>query len=357
MHKATVLADSVTPDGIRLITVEVTFPRYLLSEFNTHRLFSRNSASSRAIPPEIQLARILDAAFTPANFYTRAKGMGQDEPLEGSSAIDAEEVWLIARDDAVKGALELITSPTVVAQNSLRGVLEMVGEAVRDGDVPTDWLNVSKSTVNRILEPYMWHTVIVSSTEWENFFALRSPLGNEVDTSFGAEPEIQRTAIAMREAMRASSPTLLSEGEWHLPLVTGEDRLQIDAERPSEPFALPYLCAGRCARVSFDKHGETEPIEKSLSRAEGLLSAGHMSPFEHAARPFSDDETAAVGKLKDLLEAGISAGAISGHAALRMADQLEFCGNFRGWVQLRKMIPDEENRVGALAGRPSWATA
>lgn len=172
MHAATVLADSVAPDGIRLITVEVTFPRYLLSEFNTHRLFSRNSASSRAIPPEIQLARILDAAFTPVNFYTRAKGMGQDEPLTGRKLMLAVDTHRASRLDAVGRALSLITSPEIVKgavlygggpEQGLRQVIEMVGEAVRIGETPEDWLNVSKSTVNRILEPYMWHTVIVSA--------------------------------------------------------------------------------------------------------------------------------------------------------------------------------------------------
>lgn len=303
MISARALADSISDRDHHLITVEVTFPRYLLSEFNTHRMFSRNSASSRAIPPEKQLERIRQDPFIPYVFYGRAKGMGQDGPLPERKQKIAHTAWLAARDRAVAQA----------------GILLDEG--------------VSKSTVNRLLEPFMWHTVIVTATEWENFFALRCPPGYEVDTNFPAEPEIQRTALAMREAMRASTPNDLGLGQWHLPLVGPED-YKLAKHRDHHPDKdankwLAEISAGRCARVSFDRHGEYEDPETSRRRADRLREGGHLSPFEHQATPYTPNN------------------AISS----------EFVGNLRGWKSLRYTIPFQENRVGFLDKRESWEHA
>lgn len=364
MISAKVLADSISDHDHRLITVEVTFPRYLLSEFNTHRLFSRNSASSRAIPPEKQLTRLLDDPFIPHTFWTRAKGMGQDEPLGGDERDRAEEVYLQARTKAMREALCLITDPGTVAgvtsnyfvpEDGLRHLIQMVAEVV-SGDklIPSHWLNVSKSTVNRLLEPFMWHTVIVTSTEWENFFTLRCPPGYEVDPKFPAEPEIQRTALAMRKVMRASVPNDLTTGEWHAPLVEGGYVGKIVEE--SDDFYWPRVSAGRCARVSFDTHENTEEESKSLARAEGLEKSGHMSPFEHVATPFTEAEW----KVRDrmvqtaLTEADLSYGRVEPRVFKQLIEQVEFCGNFRGWTQYRKLVPQEENRRGLIEEREPW---
>lgn len=294
--QARVLADSISDRDHRLITVEVTFPRYLLSEFNTHRMFSRNSASSRAIPPEKQLERIRQDPFIPYVFYGRAKGMGQDGPLPERKQEIAHTAWLAARDRAVAQA----------------GILLDEG--------------VSKSTVNRLLEPFMWHTVIVTATEWENFFALRCPPGYEVDTNFPAEPEIQRTALAMREVMRASTPLDLGLGQWHLPLVDREDYEIARKSKDQDPTWdanrwLAEISAGRCARVSFDRHDDYEDQEDSRRRADRLLEGGHLSPFEHPATP---------------------------------GETSSFYQNLQGWKSLRHEIPHQENRVGFLDQREPW---
>ena len=291
-YAAEVLADSIC-DGDRLITVQVTFPRFILAEVNTHRVFSRNSASSRAIPPEKHIERILDEAFVPDVFCQRVKGMGQGQPVEDQD--HALNAWLDARDFAVRQARILID------------------------------LDVAKSHVNRLLEPFMWHTAIISATEWENFFALRCPVGDEVDLAFPAQPEFQWTAIKMRTAMRASEPTELGKDEWHLPLVDAEARRIARESSEQEPTwdASRWLClvsAGRCARVSFDRAGETEEPLQSYNRAERLLDSGHLSPFEHQATPdFEFDR-----------------------------------GNFNGWRQFRYGIPSEHNRVGKLEERAGW---
>jgi hypothetical protein len=58
-HSTKILADSISPDGVRLTTLEVVMPRIVLAEFNTHRMLSRNSASSRAIPIEKMIRMVI----------------------------------------------------------------------------------------------------------------------------------------------------------------------------------------------------------------------------------------------------------------------------------------------------------
>jgi thymidylate synthase ThyX len=302
MYEAKVLADSISPEGIRLLTVQATFPRFILAEFNTHRVFSRNSASSRAIPTEKLLERVDNEPFIPEAFHKRIKGMGQGEALEDQ--FGARVIWLGAKAHAMEAAQSL---------------LEM---------------GVAKSIVNRLLEPFMWHTVIVSATSWDNFFALRAPVGDEVDYDFPAQPEIQKIAIMMRQVMRQSHPSVihnplgdnhpllepqtLAPGEaWHLPLVSP---VEIDHHREDERY-WPMVSAGRCARVSYDTHENYESPDASFERAERLLASGHMSPFEHVARVacFTHDGQA----------------------------------NFNGWQQLRSEFSNEEN-FALVEGRDPW---
>src|SRR3954453_6774023 len=109
--EAKVLADSVSPAGNRLTPLEATFPRFVLAEFNTHRVFSRNSASSRAIPVAKQLRRLLDDPYVPIEFGFNQPGMQAGPALTGAARDAAEAEWLAARDDAVRHVLGLITSP------------------------------------------------------------------------------------------------------------------------------------------------------------------------------------------------------------------------------------------------------
>lgn len=281
-YEAKVLADSVAPCGIRLTTVQVTFPRFILAEVNTHRVFSRNSASSRAIPPEKLIDKVKLEPFVPETFNARVKGMGVGEELDGEKLKFSKQEWLAARNDAVRHA-------------------EMLNH-----------LGVDKSRINRLLEPFMWHTAIITSTQWENFFALRAPAGEKWTKDFDAQPEFQITAIVMRRAMRESEPVELDYGTWHLPLVTEETRYS----DPPRLWWWPMVSAGRCARVSFDTHENYEEPEKSYERAVRLKSSGHLSPFEHPATPLE--------------------GAFGLH-------NHDWCGNLEGWRQYRKLIAHEDN--------------
>ena len=110
MHSARILADSISEHGHRLTTFELCFPRIVLAEHNTHRQFSRNSASSRAIPIERMLRMVQDNPYVPSHWGKNQKGMQAAEEILGADAISCEEEWLRARDqavDAVKCLLEL----------------------------------------------------------------------------------------------------------------------------------------------------------------------------------------------------------------------------------------------------------
>ena len=232
---AKVLADSLSPAGYRLTTLEATFPRFVLAEFNTHRVFSRNSASSRAIPIAKQLRRVLEDPYIPIEFGSNQPGMQAGSALSGEKRDAAEREWLHARDDAVRRVLGLVADPDAIsADDDLLDVLGEVEEAIRNRAQPAEWLNVHKQVANRLLEPFMWHTVIVTATEWDNFWNLRCHPD--------AQPEIRLVAESMRAAAMDSEPAELGWDDWHLPLIRPEDREQGPRSRiwsRSQPGAAP----------------------------------------------------------------------------------------------------------------------
>lgn len=302
---ATILCDSVSPAGIRLTSLEVTFPRIVLAEFNTHRVLSRNSASSRAIPVHKLLRKVVAEPFVPEEFGRNQPGMQAGRPLGGEELELAQQAWLRARDSAVSSAIGLISG------GQLDGVpaLDAIDEIARSPDAHQTrqgWPNVHKQLVNRILEPYLWHTVIVTATEWSNFLNLR--------TNPDSQPEIRRIAELMKAALDGGRPGEVRAGDWHLPLIHDDDR----AELAADPEALRKVSAGRCARVSYLTHHGERDLEADVALCDRLLESGHMSPFEHVAEPL-----------------------VQGRGS-------EMSGNFRGWRQYRKLIPGEAD---PLAGR------
>lgn len=270
-YSARVLLDSRSPAGVRLTTLEVCFPRFVLAEFNTHRSFSRNSASSRAVPTAKLIERVENDPAMPLEWGRNKAGMSASDLLADDEAQDARGIWLAARDAAVANAKRLVE------------------------------LDVHKQELNRLLEPFLWHTVIVSATEWSNFFELRC--------AANAQPEIREAATRMREAIRCSLPQLIPYGAWHTPL------LQAD-ESALDPETRRRVSAARCARVSYLTHGGAREIEKDLRLYERLKTDRHLSPFEHVATPARD---------------------------------VEFHANFRGWVQMRREI--EASTAPSFASR------
>lgn len=263
---AKVITDSMSLDGTRLTTFEVRFHRFVLAEFNTHRVFSRNSASSRAIPFPKQLEKIEAFPAIPVSFPAEQRGMQGGEEVEPRGTVEA--AWLLARNDAVTNAKFLHS------------------------------MGVHKSVVNRLLEPFMWHTAIVTSTAWDNFFRQRCHKD--------AQPEIQAPAKLMQQAYNESTPVFLREGEWHLPYIQpGEDFMGLTVEvggclpgvdEPEEFERVEleirkYISAARCARVSYLTHdGARDPL-KDLELYDRLVTRDntedpeHWSPLEHVATP------------------------------------------------------------------------
>jgi thymidylate synthase ThyX len=210
--------------------MRVTMPRFILAEFNTHRVFSRNAGSSRAIPISRRIQQVRDNPFIPISFDKNQKGMQSGEPI--ADQLKAREQWLRAADYACE-------------------VAEIFSE-----------MGVHKQFANRVLEPYSWVTVIVSSTMWDNFFKLRiSPL---------AQPEIKKVAEWMFEAISRSTPMPLWWGQWHIPLADD-----------------PWVAVGRIARVSYETDPKSDEEEIVLGKR--LMNDNHWSPFEHIAMADKDN--------------------------------------------------------------------
>lgn len=293
--RAKIIADSISEAGDRLTTFELQFHRFILAEMNTHRLFSRNSASSRAVPVHKQIERVETDPALPVAYMYNQPGMQASEPMTPEDEAEAEKIILDIRDAVVDGVKKL---------NELGPIDPETGKA----------LGLHKQWANRYLEPFQWHTAIISSTEWENFFAQRatvkSPLG---------QPEIRAVTDLMVPLLEESVPQLLTEGQWHLPYIQ-DDEWDLDVE------VLKELSAARCARVSYLTHDGKRSPEADMKLFERLAGARppHASPLEHVATP--DPENFSYVELKD--ESG----------EIVWKGRTPRLGNFIGWSQLRHRV-------------------
>lgn len=313
-YECEIVQDSVSEAGDRLTTFQVTFPRFILAEVNTHRMMSRNSASSRAIPIEKSIQAILEDIFIPKAFGAHQKGMQARRSIADYDAEYAEQIWKTAAREAVDAADQLRL------------------------------LGVHKAWANRLLEPFKWHTAIITATEWGNFFALR----DHPD----AQPEFQEIASEMRVQYESGRPQLVREDEWHLPLISREELASRPAPWGAEPEIAIFrpdwaywkpVSIGRCARVSVEQHDGTRDPEADISLHDRLEEKRHLSPFEHVARPFNVVEQDLVEMLQSVLRPFKSQ-----HASY-LRRHIEFQGNLRGWHSARMDIVNEHDFSEALA--------
>lgn len=337
---ARVIEDSISIAGQRIVTVEVRHERFLLAEFNTHRRIAKNSRSSRAMPtggvegqPRGFIEEVQDHPFVP-EFHARVKGMGIGEKLDEQLQCESQDAWRRALDANLASARELSR------------------------------LGVDKSRANRLLEPFAFHTAIYTATDWRNFFALRCPpVGPDPD--FPAQIEFQRAAVLMREAFRGSEPRSLLDNEWHLPYVTEDERAVdwSDSLRDQHKvWQLKRLSARRCARISYGRQHEAEELERALEAAAGLQEAGHMSPFDHQARPLTAqdllvDTYDVLIPSRELRRAFMVETALTGGGKLlqtvdHTADRIDLAkcygGHLRGWLPYRKELRDEDDHSTVL---------
>jgi hypothetical protein len=241
---AKIICDSKHFNGGRLTTMELDVPTCVLAQFNTHRMFSRNAASMRAIPTKRIISAVKAEAYEPEWLSNKA-GMQGGEPIKHPRL--AKVVWQVA----------LLTSAFFVT------LLARLG--------------LHKQVVNRLLSPWSYTKVVVTGTDeaWANFLALRAEPH--------ADPALQRVARAAAYALAHSTPRVLQLGEWHLPYWH-----QTSTRGPSGPKQGIIQSVARCARVSYATFDAPETIssfEKDLDLYKKLLENDpkHSSPAEHQA--------------------------------------------------------------------------
>lgn len=282
MIKARIDTDSIGITGDRIVTWVLTYPRYVHADLMTHRVFSRNGASSRAIPMSQTLRAVMKDPVIPIIWGGNGKGMQATGELSGLRRFMARFIWLAARWPALISVWLLMK------------------------------IGLHKQWSNRILEPWIWMTVVLTTTEHDNFLDLR-------DTPF-AQPDIAELASQMRRELAASSPVRLEEGEWHIPLLSDSERdalmatyvitRKMDDKSVRDEMVEQMLCAGtaRAARVSYVRHEMVRSYEEDKAMHDRLRDSKHWSPFEHCAMALPSSE---------------------------------WVGNFRGWKQYRKTFIGE----------------
>ena len=238
---ATVIADTMAErTGGRIMTLELVYPRIIHAEFLTHRVFSRNAASSRATPVATCLEEVERRPYAPSQWLKNKPGMAGGEPF------DAEDAAAIASD------IKLLRQMTTAV---VRRLME---------------LGVSKQQANRYLEPFMYIRTLVTATDWDNFFKLRLDKAH-------VQPEMYDLARAMRIAIDKSTSVV---GRIHLPYIDWD----VSGAIGDEDCVAAMISAARCARVSYLTHdGKAPDKEKDLALANRLWEEGHLSPFEHQA--------------------------------------------------------------------------
>ena len=342
--EAIIIADS-TYKGSRITTFMLTYPRMIHSELMTHRVFSRNSASSRAIPFEKMVKMAEEDLFIPIAWQKEHSGMqGVEYHTDPDRIKILEAAWRVAGESAIANAKTLHS------------------------------VQLTKQLCNRLLEPFMWHTVLVTTTELENFFELRCPeylvnwypiscpealepfqanfrskkdaiKDTENETSewtlidwlksseSGAEIHIQALAEAIWDAVKESTPKELKVSEWHIPF---GDKIKLSSPIPIEAgLSLNeglarrkiMVATARCARLSYmTMYGKID-YDKDIILYQRLLESGHLSPFEHCATPIKWHPDPS--RIKGVTHVDVQENIWS--------------GNFKGWIQYRQLIQQEQD--------------
>lgn len=359
MISAKIVADSIC-NGHRITTMEVVFPRFILAELNTHRLFSRNSASSRAIPFEKMVKEVEENPFIPIAWQKDHKGMQGTEYITDDISIEGcVSEWLEARDEAVAQAKRL------------------------------HCYSVTKQLCNRLLEPFMWHKVLITATEWDNFFNLRCPqyftpvsgegfyakswkelqswhsnpenekILENADLFFKlkhnkgqAEIHMMALAEAMYDAMNESKPKELEPGQWHIPYgdnINDQEELKkatwhwikdsfydtIEEAIEIDPTLLEStkscISVARCARLSYQTLGSNPKIDyiEDIKLHDSLQDSKHLSPFEHCSKAMTDEE------YREFYKGSLE------QQSSHNTPERGWCNNFKGWIQYRYLIENK----------------
>ena len=250
MIEVKMIADSISEFDVRICTLQLKYPRFIHSEFMTHRVFSRSASSSRAIPINKIISQVWNSPAMPVHWGANISGMQAKKELTGWKLTAAKLTWITASKFACIFAYLF----------SKIGLHKQIG--------------------NRILEPWQYINVIVTSTEWDNFFELR--------IHPDAQPEIKELAGAMYRCINHSTPKLVEHGDWHLPYITDEEKIYFG----DDVYTLLKASTARCARVSYSNHdGSVPSISRDIDLHDKLVASRplHASPAEHQATPGGED--------------------------------------------------------------------
>lgn len=286
-----------------IITYELEYPRYIHAEFMTHRLFSRNSASSRAIPIKAMHEQILAADVNFVHYGKNQPGMQAKEELDANIIEEIKTLWYSARDFCIDAAKRM------------------------------SYIGAHKQLANRTTEPWMMMKVVMTTTEDANWDWLRR--------HEDAQPEIRVLAEKMFEAKLVSAPMALFSGEWHVPYVDryrdpeyGDMYYSTDSGIHLSDEDARIISASCCAQVSYRKNDDG--IEKAKMIYDKLINSEpvHASPIEHQATPIDANlfkEVEFSDNLEFYREIGITHLNTDGSLG---------SGNFRDWIQFRQLIPN-----------------
>lgn len=302
-----IVADSINQFGNRITSMVLTYPRIIHAELLTHRMFSRNAASSRAIRFSSMADSVIRNPFIPMAWQKDHPGMqGAEYFTDPDMLARVNEIWLTAAEQSVSHA-QLLNN-----------------------------IGVTKQICNRLIEPFQMYQTLVTATEFENFVNLRA--------SEYAEIHFADLAEKILAALNESEPKSLRAGEWHIPFgdklkFDGMDIINYDV---NDEMLRVKLATVRCARISYLNHGKETTIEEDLKLYDRLTTSGHYSAHEHCARVMSDAEYSYhySGTLLDFTDT------MEGYSP--DSDGHGWCGNFRGFIQLRKTLPNENRTDSRL---------
>lgn len=233
-----IIADSIYSGGPRITTLQLRYPRIIHGELLTHRVFSRNSGSSRAKPSKFVMN---DDMFIPKSFRRNKKGMSPGETLSIDIQREAKSVWIDAYDSALESVRKLKN------------------------------LGVHKQWANRLLEPFSYIDVVITGVEWDNFHTQRSDKEH-------AQDEMYELSESIKKEMDNNTPVMINFGEWHLPYIDKEEFNKYDID------TLKRISTARCARVSYRPFKESE-LSDDLRICKDLIRDKHGSPLEHVVTP------------------------------------------------------------------------
>ena len=352
---AQIVADSINQQGDRLTSLLVTFPRIILAEVNTHRMLSKNTSSSRAIPFKKMVESVQNDPFIPIAWQKHHSGMQGTEYITEQSVVDFKKgVWLNARNKAIQSAEELYYP--VRKAKSIYDIEELKGTGV------------TKQLANRLLEPFMWTTMLITGSKegWDNFFKLRCPkysVGNEVYRSkrdainqeddeinnrilsgFSelewlqinegqAEIHIMDLAEKIYDAMNESAPEKLVDGMWHIPFMSSIDSSKLQSIKGKDiTVEMVKISTAMAARTSYTVVGNEKEVDykKMLGLHDRLIEMRHDSPLEHCAKAMTHDEYYSFQKgfiNMDELEVIVENSPANG-----------WCRNYKGFIQYRHLI-------------------